>query len=263
MRRLAQNKKFGEEAKLAMGFQAKMKELGATCYPELDRVDLVVKRSDGEIWAVEVKVQANIKVFAQAWASRMKADRIFVVVPLREYTRGEEGHETREFVKDICLRFGIGLYTVQRQYGKPWEDWKPGDPPPPCDVQMIYNGEKRFRTDTSWDKLMVPEAETFSVAGGSGVKAFTEFRLWEIEVRKFVQENPGKTCEEILRALRPPGTNKRTGKPLVVRKQDQEILYYNIGYRFEGLITKGDPDNNDFRAARVWTTEQYYKGLNT
>lgn len=263
MRRLAQNKKFGEEAKVAMGFQDFMKREGATCYPELDRVDLVVKCKNGEIWAVEAKAKVNLKVFAQVWASRAKADRLFVVVPFRELHRSGEGHETERFVQDICLRFGIGLYTVQRPYGKLWEDWKPGETLPECEVRMIHNGECRPRSDTSWDKLMVPEAETFSVAGGSGVKAFTEFRLWELEVRKFVQENPGKTCEEILRALRPPGVHKKTGKPLVVLKQDQEILYYNIKSRFDGLITKGDPNDNDFRAAKVWTTEQYYRSLNT
>lgn len=259
------NKKYGEEAKIAIGFQEQLKRCEAKCYPELDRCDLVVKQPNGEVWAVEAKVKLNLKLFAQVWAHRKHAHRLYVVIPRREFYLGAEWHALIKFSREICERFGIGLYTVgfPYQYRKTWEEWAPGMPVPVCEVQEEIPGAPFERTDFSWDKLMVPEAENFSVAGGSGVKAFTEFRLWEIEVKKFVQENPGKTCGEILRALRPPGIHKRTGKPLVVRKQDQEILYYHIKQRFEGLIIRGNPENNDFLASTIWTIKDYYKGLNT
>lgn len=254
---------YGAEAKVAMGFQEAMKKEGATCYPELDRCDLVVKRADGEIWAVEAKALLNLKVFSQAWGHRTKAHRLIVVIPSRELHRASDGWSQVTFVREICHRFGIGLYTVGTPYAykKTWAEWLPGMAVPPCEVRQEAGGALFERTDLAWDRLMIPEAETFSVAGGSGVKAFTEFRLWEIEVRKWVHENPGKTCAEILRALRPPGVHKRTGKPLVVHKQDQEILWYNIRHRFSGFITKGDPDNNSFLASTIWLADDYYKAL--
>lgn len=257
------NKKYGEEAKLAMGFQASQTRLGATCYPELERCDLVIKRPDGEIWAVEAKTTVNLKVFAQAWSHKDKAHRLVVVLPRREFYRVSDGHAQVSFARELAARFGIAIHTVgfPYQHRKTWDEWSPGMPVPLCEVQEEVSGDRFERTDLSWDKLMIPEAETFSVAGGSGVKAFTEFRLWEVEVVKFVKEHPGLTCEGILRALRPPGVHKRTGKPLVVRKQDQEILYYNIKHRFTGLYTKTDPADNSFLASTIWSLEDYYKGL--
>jgi hypothetical protein len=257
------NKKYGDEAKIAMGFQEQMKRVGAKCYPELDRCDLVVKQENGEIWAVEAKALVNLKVFAQAWAHRTHAHRLYVVLPRREFYRDSEGHAHAHFVRELCSRFGIGLYTVgfPYQHRKTWDEWSPGMPVPVCDVQEEITGTLFERTELSWDRLMIPEAETFSVAGGSGVKAFTDFRLWEIEVVKFVKGNPGLTCEGILRVLRPPGVHKRTGKPLVVLKQDQEILWYNIKNRFTGLYTKTNPENTSFLASTIWSLEDYYKGI--
>lgn len=255
---------FGDEAKVAMGFQEFMKKEGALCYPELDRCDLVVKRADGEIWAVEAKSHLNLKVFAQAWQHRKHANRLFVALPAREMHSAAEGWASISFAREISTRFGIGIYTVgvPHTYKKTWSEWSPGMPVPPCEVREYAGADLFERADLSWDRLMVPEAETFSVAGGSGVKAFTDFRLWEIEVRNYVHANPGKTCEEILQALRPPGVHKRTGKPLVIRKQDQEILYYNIRNRFAGFVVKNDAENNCFRASSIWTIETYYRDLN-
>jgi hypothetical protein len=255
------NKKYGEEAKVAMGFQELMKQQGALCYPELDRCDLVVKRANGEIWAVEAKSKLNLKVFAQAFQHRKHAHRLFVVLPSRELQRATEGWASVAFVREISTRFGIGIYTVgvPHTYKKTWSEWSPGMPVPPCEVREYASADLFERADLSWDRLMVPEAETFSVAGGSGVKAFTDFRLWEIEVRKYVHENPGKTCREILQALRPPGVHKRTGKPLVVHKQDQEILWWNIRYRFQGFMHVPDPNDNTFATSTIWLSEDYYK----
>lgn len=255
------NKKYGDEAKVAMGFQEAMKQQGALCYPELDRCDLVVKRANGEIWAVEAKAHLNLKVFAQAWQHRKHANRIFVVLPAREVHRAADGWASVSFAEEISKRFGIGIFTVgfpHRYKGAAWAEWSPGMPVPPCEVREYANADLFDRVDLSWDRLMIPEAETYSVAGGSGVKAFTDFRLWEIEVRKYVHENPGKTCKEILQALRPPGVHKKTGKPLVVHKQDQEYLWYNIRHRFSGFHVELDPQNNEFTTSKVWLSDDFY-----
>jgi hypothetical protein len=232
--------RYGEEARLALGLTEFLKTAGYSCYPELDRVDLVAKRGS-EVIAVECKKSVDLKVFAQAWQHRKKATGVYVAIPGRDL-HGSCGWGVPSFVRAMCIQMGIGLFTVTWDYGaeQKWKDWQPGDPIPGARVTQQYLSKPGERTDTSWDRLMVPAGETYSIAGGSGVKAWTETRIWELEVKKWVHENPGQTVGDILRALRPPGVHKKTGKPLVVHKQDQERLFYFIKNVFTDFYTVAD-----------------------
>lgn len=246
----------GAEAKLALGLQQHLKSQGYTCYPELDRVDLVAKKGD-EVLAIECKKQIDLKVFAQAWQHRRKATGIYVAFPSRDYYR-QDTWGCAHFVRDMAMQMGIGIFTVGYDYreAEAWRTWKPGEPIPSAKVTMQYPSKVCERQLKHWDKLMVPEGENYSVAGGSGVKAWTEIRIWELEVKKWIHENPGKTVREILLALRPPGTHKKTGKPLVVQKQHQERLFYFIKHVFTGFHI--EDIGGDFSTSQIWISDDYY-----
>jgi hypothetical protein len=250
-------KQNGIEARLAMGLIAHLKVEGFTCYPELDRVDIVAKK-DQEVLAIECKKDADLKVFAQAHRARQYANAVYVAFSAKSYY-GNDGWAVNHFIRDVCRSMNMGCYTVSWDYhaSKAWETWKPGDPVPKAKVTEIWRPQLTNRHKLDWDALMVPEAETFSVAGGSGVKAWTKIRLWELEVKKWVQENPGHTVGEILQALRPPGVHKKTGKPLVVHKQDQERLFYFIKNVFVGF--RVEPAGIDFSTSKIslWDTHAY------
>ena len=246
---------YGEEARLALGLSDFLRKQGFFCYPELDRVDLVARRGQ-DVIAVECKRRVDLKVFSQVWQHRRKATGIYVAIPGRDL-HGSCGWGTPAFVRALCIEMGIGLFTVTWDYDaeQKWKDWQPGDQIPGAKVVQQYLSKPLVRTDTSWDHLMVPEGETYSIAGGSGVKAWTETRIWELEVKKWVHANPGRTVGDILAALRPPGVHKKTGRPLVVHKQDKERLFCFIKNVFTDFHTVAD--GIDFSTSRIFLWDDF------
>jgi hypothetical protein len=194
----------------------------------------------GEIWAIECKAKVNLEVFEQAWRWKATANRIFVAYPPRG----------AYFAGTVARALGIGVITAANNYSSSlaWEKWSPGDPTPKMDVSVSHLGSYGDRTKKHWDALMVPEAQTFSIAGGSGVQQWTSTRIWELEVKKWVKVNPGKTCEDILRALRPPGFRKN-GKPRVVLQADIDRLHYFIHNVFNDLHIEG---------SAVWIRDDFF-----
>lgn len=257
-RRLKKDATFGLESKIALGFIENQRALGFKVYQELDRCDLVMVK-DGVVTAVEAKTVLNLKVFAQAFCHFGKADCVAILLPKETWRQDE--HDHRNFAREICLTMGIGLYLVDWPWEAraAWEAWVPGQPIPPASIITQHSAVARPRTNKCWDRLFIPEAEDYSTAGGAGVKAFTEFRLWEVEVRKYVKEHPGLNIRELYSTLRPPGKHKRTGKPLVVHKQDLEIFSYNLRQRFTGFAVVPDPENNVYDMSRVYLNEDYDK----
>ena len=162
---------------------------GWTPYPELGGFADIAARhtTTGDVIALEVKATVNLKVVAQADRSRLwtRVAGVYVVVPaMTTYSR---------YLRLLCKELGIGVVEIQLTYRGL--------------MSMTVTPAKRrghnSRSVTTRDdlaRLMIPEAEIYTIPGRKSPKSFTPFRLRELGLLRILEERPGLTYKELAQA---------------------------------------------------------------
>lgn len=139
--------------------------------------DIVAIKNE-QVWVIETKTSFNLQVIAQAesWDVHLRS------VGIPEVYRQSLG---RDFAEKVCRNYGIGILAVSV----------------PIHEVIAYQNpvlRKGYKRHADAIKNFVTEHHKNSKAGSTSGNHLTPYKLSMMKIRKFVEDNPGCTLNDII-----------------------------------------------------------------
>lgn len=188
-------KKYEWESEQAMAAHvvAWLRHNGWEVFQEVNNIDIVARRVDGFIWAIECKRSYGLDVLAQAFDRMGVADAVSVAVP------GEARSKRYWFGRAVAREFGIGVIEVVSPASRFDDDLlaRVVVPALPVDpAQHDTNSRSRLQ------QVLTPEAlEAGNHAGQASGGGWTPFKQTVQRLCAFVASNPRPTLKDCVSSI--------------------------------------------------------------
>lgn len=182
------------EATIAEGIITWLKESGHEVWEEVcplkgsGRCDIVAK-SNGIVWAIEVKNSLNFEVINQAYNWLFHAHKVSIAVPYCSTWR-----KNNQIIRAILKQSGIGLILINKTW-RYTEDFKTKDL-----FEIIEEIKPHFnrKIDKILLNMLQPELQKFGKAGTQSSDYYTPFRMTCDNLKTFLRNHPNSTMKEIV-----------------------------------------------------------------
>ena len=226
-----------KETELAKGVIAWLQDMKWDVYQEVQvfsygAIADIVGLFDGRTWVIEVKTTLSLKVMEQAYHWKPFSNLVSVAVP-----RGRRG--SIEFPWKVLESFGIGLIRVVES-----SDWVNHASVPVWEIVELVRPQVNRRPGKYLKDSLSEAHKTFAEAGNANKLRWSPFQQTCLDVRKFVEKNPGAGLKQIIDNVKTHYQSVQSAKSCIAKYIQMDVLK-GVRSEKDGKKLRFYPDGGD------------------
>lgn len=157
-------------------------------------IDIIAREKYHPIyWGIECKTSLTMSVIAQAYRNHSTTMTSIAVPTLKTRPLSGRNHG-REMAYEICKYYGIGVFEVNKTYGKVYKEIGP--------KYRRWNG--KYDGKHNLERYLNENQKHYAQAGGkSGY--WTPYNDMMSSVKRFIKDNPGCLLNDIMKGINSQG----------------------------------------------------------
>jgi len=206
-----------KEINLAKGVIAWLQDMKWDVYQEVQvfsygAIADIVGLFNGRTWVIETKTSLSLKVMEQAYHWKPFSNLVSVAVP-----HGKR--RSIEFPWKVLESFGIGLIRVVES-----SNWVNHTSVPVWEIEELVRPQVNRRPGKHLKDSLSEAHKTFAEAGNANKLRWSPFQQMCLDVRKFVEKNPGAGLKQIIDNVKTHYHSVQTAKGCIAKYVQMDVL---------------------------------------